>query len=148
LTTDQPATTYLEPPAHLDLAPAVKFDDTDPDLLLHIDPADPLNVNHLLAAERRLKREQERWDAELADAHARWDEIAPTPPGGWPAAMTGEAGDEADEAGPPAKTAGEEDHSNPWTYAGEDADPPADTGRPPDEPASVDEQPSDEPPED
>jgi hypothetical protein len=32
---------------------------------------------------------------------------------------------------PPAATAGEEDHSDPWAFAGEDADPPADTGKPP-----------------
>lgn len=34
---------------------------------------------------------------------------------------------------PPAKSAGEEDHTDPWSLAGEDADPPADTGRPPEE---------------
>jgi hypothetical protein len=34
---------------------------------------------------------------------------------------------------PPASTAGEEDHTDPWALAGEDADPPADTGRPPTE---------------
>ncbi|MBW0090498.1 hypothetical protein I4I73_21405 [Pseudonocardia sp. KRD-184] len=34
---------------------------------------------------------------------------------------------------PPSMTAGQEDHSDPWRYAGEDADPPADTGRPADE---------------
>lgn len=28
-----------------------------------------------------------------------------------------------------AMTAGEQDHSDPWRYAGEDADPPSDTGR-------------------
>jgi hypothetical protein len=32
----------------------------------------------------------------------------------------------------PAKTAGEEDHTDPWVYAGEDADPPEDLGRPED----------------
>lgn len=32
-----------------------------------------------------------------------------------------------------ALTAGEQDHSDPWRYAGEDADPPADTGRPADD---------------
>jgi hypothetical protein len=32
---------------------------------------------------------------------------------------------------PPAATAGEEDHSDPWAFAGEDADPPTDTGKPP-----------------
>lgn len=32
----------------------------------------------------------------------------------------------------PAATAGEQDHSDPWVFAGEDADPPADTGRPAD----------------
>ncbi len=32
-------------------------------------------------------------------------------------------------ANPPARTAGEEDHSDPWALAGEDADPPTDTGR-------------------
>ena len=30
---------------------------------------------------------------------------------------------------PLATTAGEEDHSDPWAYAGEDADAPEDTGR-------------------
>lgn len=39
--------------------------------------------------------------------------------------------DLAADANPPATTSGEEDHSNPWDYAGEDADPPEDTGRPP-----------------
>ncbi len=32
---------------------------------------------------------------------------------------------------PPSKTAGEQDHSDPWAFAGEDADAPADTGKPP-----------------
>jgi hypothetical protein len=36
-------------------------------------------------------------------------------------------------ANPPAKTSGEEDHSDPWAFAGDEADPPADTGRPPEE---------------
>ncbi|AIJ26353.1 hypothetical protein [Amycolatopsis methanolica] len=35
---------------------------------------------------------------------------------------------------PAAVTAGEETHEDPWAYAGEDADAPADTGRPADEP--------------
>lgn len=34
------------------------------------------------------------------------------------------------EPSPPAATAGEQDHTNPWFYAGEEAEPPADTGRP------------------
>lgn len=38
---------------------------------------------------------------------------------------------EVDE--PPATTAGEEDHSNPQKLRGEDADAPADTGKPPQE---------------
>jgi hypothetical protein len=33
----------------------------------------------------------------------------------------------------PAATAGEQDHTNPWEYAGELADAPADTGRSADE---------------
>ncbi len=32
---------------------------------------------------------------------------------------------------PPSKTAGEQDHSDPWAFAGEDADAPGDLGRPP-----------------
>ncbi len=35
----------------------------------------------------------------------------------------------AARANPPAVTAGQEDHSDPWRYAGEDADAPTDTGR-------------------
>jgi hypothetical protein len=35
------------------------------------------------------------------------------------------------EVEPPATTAGEEDHSDPEVYRGEDADAPADTGKPP-----------------
>lgn len=35
---------------------------------------------------------------------------------------------------PVAVTAGEQDHSDPWVFAGEPADPPADTGRPAEEP--------------
>lgn len=38
----------------------------------------------------------------------------------------------APEPDPPAMTAGQEDHSDPWRYAGEDAAPPPDTGRPAD----------------
>lgn len=34
------------------------------------------------------------------------------------------------EASPPAVTAGEQDHTNPWFFAGEEADAPTDTGRP------------------
>lgn len=34
-------------------------------------------------------------------------------------------------ANPPAATAGQQDHSDPWVYAGDEADPPADTGKPP-----------------
>lgn len=33
---------------------------------------------------------------------------------------------------PPSKTSGEEDHSNPWLFAGDDADAPAESGRAPD----------------
>lgn len=39
--------------------------------------------------------------------------------------------DLAADANPAAATAGEEDHSDPWLFAGEDADPPDDTGKPP-----------------
>lgn len=34
-------------------------------------------------------------------------------------------------ANPPADTAGEEDHTDPTAFVGEDADPPTDTGKPP-----------------
>lgn len=34
-------------------------------------------------------------------------------------------------ANPTAATAGEEDHSDPWALAGDVADPPGDTGKPP-----------------
>jgi hypothetical protein len=34
--------------------------------------------------------------------------------------------DLAAAANPPARTAGEESHEDPWQYAGEDADPPTD----------------------
>lgn len=41
--------------------------------------------------------------------------------------MTDPAQDDlAATANPAAKTAGEEDHADPWQYAGEDADPPTD----------------------
>jgi hypothetical protein len=33
---------------------------------------------------------------------------------------------------PASATAGEQDHTNPWFYAGADADPPSDCGRPAD----------------
>jgi hypothetical protein len=36
----------------------------------------------------------------------------------------------AEITSPPSKTAGEQDHSDPWALAGEDADAPADTGKP------------------
>jgi len=41
--------------------------------------------------------------------------------------------DLAAAANPPSRTAGEEDHTDPWAFAGEDADPPADTGKPAEE---------------
>lgn len=40
---------------------------------------------------------------------------------------------EVDTQEPPATTAGEEDHSEPDDFRGEDADAPADTGKPPQE---------------
>ncbi|MEU0465008.1 hypothetical protein ABZ215_13475 [Amycolatopsis sp. NPDC006131] len=39
---------------------------------------------------------------------------------------------------PTAVTAGEENHEDPWALAGADADAPADTGRPADEPEGSD----------
>ncbi|MGH9288448.1 MAG: hypothetical protein ACRD0V_09210 [Acidimicrobiales bacterium] len=34
------------------------------------------------------------------------------------------------DPGPPAPTAAEQDHSDPWAFAGQDADPPEDCGQP------------------
>ena len=89
------------------------------------DPADPLGVDPILSARRT-------WDAEDAASRRRWDEILGpdpvlTPPPAPPSSAPPPAPPD-----PPAATAGEQDHSNPWDYAGEDADPPTDTGRPPD----------------
>ena len=36
-----------------------------------------------------------------------------------------------DASAPDELAAGQQDHSDPWVYAGDEADPPADTGKPP-----------------
>lgn len=45
--------------------------------------------------------------------------------------MTEQTPDElAAATNPPARTAGEEDHTDPWSLAGDDADPPTDPEEP------------------
>ncbi len=47
--------------------------------------------------------------------------------------MTDPQPDEPARDAQPSATAGQEDHSDPWAFAGQDADPPTDTGRPADD---------------
>lgn len=76
-------------------------------------PDAPREVDELAAA-------RARWDAQIAADRRRWDALAaPPPPEGGPVE-------------PRAATAGQQDHANPWIYAGEPAPPPLDVGRPPD----------------
>lgn len=76
----------------------------------------------------------------------RYDDQAPDPdptvtsmlpvyaaPDAEPVITDGSAADDT-ATGPvpvtPSRTAGEQDHTDPWRYAGAEADPPADCGRP------------------
>jgi hypothetical protein len=111
-------------------------------------PDDPLGIDDEMVDVRL------RWDEQIAADLARWDKIVADALGGTPSpapvdvAAPAELNDPPEwftaaqkltarvlGEEPPAVTAGEQDHSNPWVFAGDDAPPPVDTGRPPAGPA-------------
>lgn len=121
---------------------------TDSALATYVDMADPLGVDHILAA-------REDWDAQLGEqvdeaellpierealqaiaARQPAEQPEPTEQPELPDATeqpelpeTPEVPEQTEPADDqPAETAGEQDHTNPWQYAGEPADAPATAG--------------------
>lgn len=102
-------------------------------LTVTLNPSDPLGISELLEARRdwdaRYPTSTGDTDADILPIEREalvamygkvFEEHRPAPPADQPA-----------EDNPPATTAGEEDHTNPWSHAGEPADAPEDTGQPP-----------------